>query len=99
MSELIQVSIGKEEAIRLSRSSWWIGLESQEIFKRQMQTLELMMDFSTFHEAAEKALGRPVWTHEFARPQYLWDEFEGTRIVANPLATSLETLDEIMEPR
>lgn len=26
----------------------------------------LMCDFSDVHEYVEKALGRPVWTHEFA---------------------------------
>ena len=26
----------------------------------------LMTDFSDLHEFAEKKLGRPIWTHEFA---------------------------------
>lgn len=35
------------------------------------------MDFSAFHEAAEKTLKRPVFTHEFANPKSLLDEFKG----------------------
>jgi len=33
------------------------------------------MDFSEFHKATEKALQRPVWTHEFAKPNILIQEF------------------------
>jgi hypothetical protein len=29
-----------------------------------MQTVELAMPFGRFHEALEKSLGRPVFTHE-----------------------------------
>lgn len=39
------------------------------------ETVELMMPFGVFQEAADVALGRPVFTHEFAKPDRLWDEF------------------------
>jgi hypothetical protein len=98
MSELKQVSMGRDKAIELAETGWWRVSTPEAIFKRQMLVRELIGDFSAFHEATEKVLGRPVWTHEFARPQLLWDEYEGRRVVTNPLETSLEVLTEIMGP-
>ena len=37
------------------------------------------MPFSVFHEAVEKVLDRPVWTHEFALPERLRAEMLGER--------------------
>lgn len=37
------------------------------------------MDFGTFHKAMEEALGRPVWTHEFAFSDQLKKEFLGDK--------------------
>lgn len=31
----------------------------------------LTVNFSDFHKRAEELVGRPVWTHEFARPELL----------------------------
>lgn len=57
-------SIGSEKAIALAKSGWWEGRTAREIAKFQLFTDELSMPFSVFHEALEKALGRPVFTHE-----------------------------------
>lgn len=35
----------------------------------------LMCDFSDVHEYIEDKLGRPIWTHDFARED-LWDEIK-----------------------
>jgi hypothetical protein len=59
-----QQTIGKEKAIALHDSKWWIGKSPKEIAKVQLFTAELCMPFAVFHEALEAALGRPVWTHE-----------------------------------
>ena len=59
-------SIGKEKAIALANSGWWEGRTPREIAKFQLFTDELSMPFEVFHESLEKALGRPVWTHELA---------------------------------
>lgn len=68
-------SIGREEAVRLAETKWWLDVSQTEAWKRQMQTVELMMPFGVFQEAADVALGRPVFTHEFAKPDLLWEEF------------------------
>ena len=58
-------SIGKEKAIQLYNSNWWEGLSYREIAEFQLFTTELCCPFDVFHEAVEKSLGRPVFTHEF----------------------------------
>lgn len=55
----------KEEAIQLSESNFWEGMTFEERAKFQLFEPLLCMPFDVFHEAVEKALGRPVWTHEF----------------------------------
>lgn len=57
-------SIGKKKAIELAESQWWKLASPREIAMFQMFTNELCCPFSVFHEALEKALERPVWTHE-----------------------------------
>ena len=59
-------SIGREKAIVLADSRWWEGRTPREIAKFQLFTDEITMPFGVFHEALEKTLGRPVWTHELA---------------------------------
>lgn len=71
-------SIGKEKAIALAESKWWIGKSHREIANFQLFTTELACPFDVFHEAVEKSLGRPVFTHEFGRNwDGICDEFLG----------------------
>jgi hypothetical protein len=60
-----RISIGKEAAIALHDTQWWIGKTHREIAEKQLFTKELCLPFGVFHEAVEKSLGRPVFTHEF----------------------------------
>ena len=55
----------KEEAIALYESEFWKSLTTEEIAKFGLFEDRLCMPFDVFHEAIEKVLGRPVWTHEF----------------------------------
>ena len=59
------ISIGKEEAIALYESEWWKSCTHKQIALFQLFTQELSCPFDVFHEAVEKSLGRPVFTHEF----------------------------------
>jgi hypothetical protein len=63
-NEMNAMEITEEQAIKLHDSGWWIGLEPRDIVKFQLFEDRLCMPFDVFHEALEKALGRPVWTHE-----------------------------------
>lgn len=58
-------SIGREKAIALAESNWWELCDHREIAGFQLFTEELCCPFDVFHDAVEKSLGRPVWTHEF----------------------------------
>ena len=84
-----QQSIGREKAIALAESHWWESCTAEEIVRFQLFTTELSMPFDKFHEAVEKSLGRPVWTHEFANLNGLAAEFLGEK--------EPPTMDEIID--
>lgn len=81
--------LSREQAIAFGKTGEWKTWTPEQIFAFQIQQDKLCVDFSAFHEATEKALGRPVFTHEFARPDLLVAEFLGVR--------KKPSLDEIME--
>jgi hypothetical protein len=75
-----KISIGKEQAIQLYETEWWKYKSYREIAFYQLFTAELMCPFDVFHEAVEKSLGRPVFTHEFGlNYDGLCEEFLGQR--------------------
>jgi hypothetical protein len=77
---MAQNSIGKENAIELYNSNWWEGLSYREIAGVQLFTTELCCPFDIFHEAVQKSLGRPVFTHEFGlNYQGICKEFLGEK--------------------
>lgn len=55
----------KEQAIALSESKFYENMSMREIAEFQIMEDRLCMPFDIFHEAIEKTLGRPVYTHEF----------------------------------
>lgn len=55
----------KETAVALYESKFWLTMTHRERAEFQLFTDLLCMPFDVFHEAMEKALGRPVFTHEF----------------------------------
>lgn len=83
-NELGQQTIGKTKALELFDSKWWEGKTPKEIATFQMHTAELCMPFSEFHDAVEKALDRPVFTHEFAlNHKGLIEELSGEKTKPN----------------
>lgn len=67
----------KEQAIKLYASRFWEDMTPREITKFQLFEPLLCMPFDVFHEAVEKTLNRPIWTHEFAYPERLRKELLG----------------------
>lgn len=55
----------KEQAIAFAESKAWERMGHRARAKFQMAQDLLCMPFGVFHESVEKALGRPVFTHEF----------------------------------
>lgn len=50
-----------------------------QIAEFQVEQNKLCMPFNVFHEAIEKTLGRPVFTHEFAFREELRKELYGEK--------------------
>src|SRR4051794_3130120 len=89
MSDVRQFTM--KEAVAFFESRAWEAMSLKDRTRFQLYQDRLCMPFSIFHEAVESALGRSVWTHEFAFDtgrQRLKDELN--KIVAPP------TMDEII---
>lgn len=56
-----------EQAKALAASGFWKKMTHRERAEFQLRTPLLCMPFDVFHEAVEKALRHPVWTHQFAK--------------------------------
>jgi len=79
----------KEEAIAIFDGEVWKTWSDAKIARFQMEQECLCIPFGRFHEAVEKTLGRPVFTHEFGlNHDGLAQELAGTG--------TAPTLDEIM---
>lgn len=85
-------SIGREKAVALAKSNWWEGKSAHDIAAFQLFTQELCMPFGVFHEALEKAIGRPVWTHELGLN---YDGIVGEFLGVNKAPSFEEILDLI----
>jgi hypothetical protein len=59
----------EQEAIAMYESKFWENLTHKQRAQFQINEERLCMPFDIFHEAMEKTLGRPVWTHEFSLNQ------------------------------
>lgn len=57
----------KEEATALYESKFWETMSLRDRALFQLFEDRLCMPFHVFHDAVEHVLGRPVFTHEFAR--------------------------------
>lgn len=81
MSEqrLAEYQFTRDEAVEFSASGKWRDLTPKERGLLQLRQSRLCMDFSAFHEGAGELLGRSVWSHEFAEPDMLWEEYLGLR--------------------
>lgn len=80
----------KEQAIAFAESGVWKEWSNEQIVRFQLFQDRLCIDFSRFHEAVEKVLDRPVFTHEFGSVGIMGikEEYLGVK--------SAPTLDEII---
>lgn len=70
----------ENQAVALGNSGWWKDKTPRQIAMFQLFEDRLCMPFSDYHGAMEKALGRPVFTHEFASPERLQRELLGSSL-------------------
>lgn len=69
----------EQQAIALFDSRFWETMTFVERATFQLHEKRLCMPFGIFHEAVEKTLGRPVFTHEFAWKDDLVKELLGSK--------------------
>ena len=69
----------KEQAIAFSKNKCYEKMNYRQIAEFQIEQKLLCMPFAVFHEAMEKALDRPVFTHEFAFVDNLKKELYGEK--------------------
>ena len=71
-------SLTEDMALTIAATRFWEQPDWGEIelFTLQVNQLLLVMDWSVFRRATEKALGRPVWTHEYGDYESLWLEYK-----------------------
>jgi hypothetical protein len=69
----------KEQAIAFAENKCYEGMTYRQIAEFQIEQDRLCMPFDIFHEAIEKTLGRPVFTHEFAFADGLRKELYGEK--------------------
>lgn len=69
----------EKEAIDFYASGVWDEWTNEQIVRFQLFQKKLCINFIKFHEAVEKVLGRPVFTHEFACRDNLVLEYLGEK--------------------
>ena len=69
----------KEQAIKMFDSYLWKEWNDEQIVRFQLFQKKLCMPFSCFHSAVENVFGRQVYTHEFAYPDNLKEEYLGSK--------------------
>ena len=67
----------KEDALAFYATEWWKECTDEEVARWQLHESKLCMPFGEFHRCVEATLGRPVYTHEFAKPELLRAELDG----------------------
>ena len=69
----------EEQAIVFAENKCYKGMTYRQIAEFQIEQDRLCMPFNVFHEAIEKTLGRPVFTHEFAFRDVIRKELYGEK--------------------
>ena len=67
----------KEQAIAFAENKCYEDMTYRQVAEFQIEQDKLCMPFDVFHEAIEKVLGRPVFTHEFAFRDVIRKELYG----------------------
>lgn len=77
MQRLAEYQFTREEAIQFGEEKRWESMTPTERGLFQLRQDNLCMPFEKAHEGVTSLLARPVYTHEFANPDMLWDEYQG----------------------
>ncbi len=69
----------KEQAIAFGENKCYEGMTPRQIAEFQLMQDYLCVPFDIFHKAVSDALGRAVYTHEFADREALLKELNGEK--------------------
>lgn len=69
----------EEQAIQFLEAKLYKGMTYRQRAEFQVLQDRLCMPFNVFHKAITEALGRPVYTHEFAYREELKNELYGEK--------------------
>ena len=69
----------EKQAIEFGNSGVWKEWTPEQIVRFQLFQDRLCMPFDKFHEAIEKVLKRPVFTHEFGSHSNIIKEYLGAK--------------------
>lgn len=83
-----EVQLTREQAIAFHDSGEWKNWTYEQKVRFQLFQKKLCIPFDVFHEAVEKVLDRPVYTHEFANYEAIVMEYLGEK--------QAPTMDEII---
>ena len=67
--------ISSHEAKKLYKLKLWEKMTDEEIVRFQLFQDYLIMPFPIYSRALSRILNRPVYSHEFAAPEFLQKEF------------------------
>lgn len=82
MNPDIKRQLTKQEAIEFHDSKDWERWTDSQIAYFQIHQEFLAIPFGKFQESVEKAVGHPVFTHEFAKPDHLIKELDALKTAA-----------------
>ena len=66
----------KAKAQKMYDDKEWKDWSDKQIVDFQLYQKKLCMEWTVFHGAVERILGRPVYTYEFSQPDKLKAEYE-----------------------
>lgn len=70
--------------------------EQREVALRKLISAPLCVPFDVIHEKTIEFVGRDVWTHEFARPEALYEEARTQKHPVDLEAHVIGSLDQMM---
>lgn len=97
MPRLAPRQLTRDEAVHFATSGRWRDLSIEDRGLFQLRQDCLCMPFGEFAAGVNALLGRPVFTHEFANPDALWAEYQGTA-PAPSFAATIEALERSLAP-
>lgn len=74
---LAAYQLTREEAVEFGQQERWSAMTPMERGLFQLRQGRLCMPMPQFYEGMYELLGRPVYTHELADPDQLWQEYLG----------------------